>query len=281
MRLLHSAEVEPNNRGTGLEQKPNLVFILADDLGYGDLGCYGQKQIATPNIDRLAREGIRFTQFYAGSTVCAPSRCVLMTGLHTGHCYIRGNADQSLRSADHSVAQLLQSAGYTNGLFGKWGLGQEGTEGVPTRKGFDEFFGYLDQHHAHNYYPAFLISNESRIALKNAVPGKGPFGSGVATTKVEYQRRSNSRPSTGLHRPQQGTAVLLVLRINASARQQRSQAERDGNSRLRGLPRQELAALRKGSSGHDQPTRLRRWATVGEAQERRPRRTDRCLFCFG
>jgi arylsulfatase A-like enzyme len=184
--LLDSAETEPNNRGTGLERKPNLVFILADDLGYGDLGCYGQRQIATPNIDRLARQGVRFTQFYAGSTVCAPSRCVLMTGLHTGHCYIRGNADQSLRSADNTVAQLLQTAGYTNGLFGKWGLGQEGTEGVPTRKGFDEFFGYLDQHHAHNYYPAFLISNESRIALKNIVPGKGPFGSGVATTKVEY-----------------------------------------------------------------------------------------------
>src|ERR1700722_16117729 len=140
--LPHLAKAEPNNRGAGLERNPNLVFILADDLGYGDLGCYGQKQIATPNIDRLAREGVRFTQFYAGSTVCAPSRCVLMTGLHTGHCYIRGNDDQSLRPADHTVTQLLQSARYTNGLFGKWGLGKEGTEGVPTRKGFDEFFGY-------------------------------------------------------------------------------------------------------------------------------------------
>ena len=124
--LAHSAEAEPNDCRAGLARKPNLVFILADDLGYGDLGCYGQKQIETPNIDRLAREGVRFTQFYAGSTVCAPSRCVLMTGFHTGHCYIRGNAAQSLRPANHTVTQLLQSARYTNGLFGKWGLGQVG-----------------------------------------------------------------------------------------------------------------------------------------------------------
>ncbi len=166
--------------------KPNIVFVLADDLGYGDLGCYGQKQILTPNIDRLATEGIRFTQFYAGSTVCAPSRCVLMTGLHVGHGYIRGNSDDSLRRSDRTVAETLKGAGYTNGLFGKWGLGQEGSDGVPTRKGFDEFFGYLDQHHAHNYFPAFLISNESRVPLKNVVPGKGPYGTGVATEKVQY-----------------------------------------------------------------------------------------------
>ena len=117
------------------------------------MGCYGQKRISTPNIDRLAAEGRRFTQFYAGSTVCAPSRCVLMSGLHTGHCYIRGNSDKSLRPSDTTVAQLLKQAGYATGLFGKWGLGQEGSDGVPTRKGFDRFFGYLDQIHAHNYFP--------------------------------------------------------------------------------------------------------------------------------
>jgi arylsulfatase A-like enzyme len=172
--------------GAVAQERPNIVFILADDLGYGDLGCYGQKRISTPNVDRLAADGVRFTQFYAGSTVCAPSRCVLMTGLHAGHAYIRGNADSSLRPSDQTVAEMLKKAGYTNGLFGKWGLGQEGTEGVPTRKGFDEFFGYLDQHHAHNYFPAFLIANESRVPLKNVVPGKGPFGSGVATAKVQY-----------------------------------------------------------------------------------------------
>jgi len=183
------AEPAQMAHGSDLEvipKRPNIVFLLADDLGYGDLGCYGQKRISTPNIDRLAAEGIRFTQFYAGSTVCAPSRCVLMTGFNTGHSYIRGNADYSLRQSDRTVAETLKDAGYTNGLFGKWGLGQEGSDGVPTRKGFDEFFGYLDQHHAHNYFPAFLISNESRVPLRNVVPGKGPYGTGVATTKLQY-----------------------------------------------------------------------------------------------
>jgi uncharacterized sulfatase len=165
---------------------PNIVFILADDLGYGDLGCYGQERINTPNIDRLAAEGMRFTDFYAGSTVCAPSRCVLMTGLHTGHCYIRGNAKFNLRPGDVTVAEVLDQAGYTSGLCGKWGLGHEGSDGVPTRQGFDSFFGYLDQHHAHNYYPTFLMRNEQRMPLGNVVPGNGDFGSGVATKKMHY-----------------------------------------------------------------------------------------------
>jgi arylsulfatase A-like enzyme len=166
--------------------RPNIVLIVADDLGYGDLGCYGQKRIKTPNIDRLATEGRRFTQFYAGCTVCAPSRCVLMTGLHTGHCYIRGNSNYGLRTRDVTVAQLLKQAGYATGLFGKWGLGQEGSDGVPTRKGFDRFFGYLDQVHAHNYFPAFLISDESHEQLQNVVPGRGPYGVGVASKKIQY-----------------------------------------------------------------------------------------------
>lgn len=165
---------------------PNIILILADDLGYGDLGCYGQKQIHTPNLDRLAREGLRFTDFYAGSTVCAPSRCVLMTGYHTGHCSIRGNSKQNLRPEEVTIAEVLKRAGYSCGLFGKWGLGHEGSTGVPMRQGFDAFFGYLDQHHAHNYYPAFLMKNEKRVALKNVVPGAGDFGGGVATTKTEY-----------------------------------------------------------------------------------------------
>jgi arylsulfatase A-like enzyme len=166
--------------------KPNVVFILADDLGYGDLGCYGQKRIQTPNLDRMAREGLRFTDFYAGSTVCAPSRCVLMTGLHTGHAFIRGNSKDNLRPTDVTVARVLKQAGYATALIGKWGLGHEGSTGVPTRQGFDYFYGYLDQHHAHNYYPTFLMRNEERVPLKNVVPGAGPFGEGVATEKVEY-----------------------------------------------------------------------------------------------
>ena len=166
--------------------RPNIIFIMADDLGYGDLGCFGQKRIRTPNIDRLAAEGMKLTDFYAGSTVCAPSRCVLMTGLHTGHCFIRGNGKINLRPDDVTIAEVLKQAGYTCGLSGKWGLGHENSSGLPTRQGFDHFFGYLDQHHAHNYYPSFLIRGERRVRLRNEVPIEGPFGQGVATRKVDY-----------------------------------------------------------------------------------------------
>ncbi len=166
--------------------RPNIVFIMADDLGYGDLGCFGQTRIRTPNIDRLAAEGMKLTDFYAGSTVCAPSRCVLMTGLHTGHCFIRGNGKINLRPDDVTIAKVLKSAGYTCGLSGKWGLGHEKSSGLPTRQGFDHFFGYLDQHHAHNYYPSFLVRGETRVMLRNVVPGEGRWGQGVASRKVDY-----------------------------------------------------------------------------------------------
>jgi arylsulfatase A-like enzyme len=165
---------------------PNIVFIMADDLGYGDLSCYGQKKFTTPNIDKLASEGVRFTDYYAGATVCAPSRCVLMTGLHTGHCYIRGNSKQYLRPGDVTVAEMLKRAGYTCGQFGKWGLGGEKTAGQPTAQGFDTFFGYLDQHHAHNYYPTFLIKNRERFPLTNVVPEEDKLGGGIATERNQY-----------------------------------------------------------------------------------------------
>ncbi|MEE2642493.1 MAG: arylsulfatase [Planctomycetota bacterium] len=168
------------------DRKPNIIFIMADDLGYGDLGCYGQKTIQTPNIDRLATEGMQFSDFYAGSTVCAPSRCVLMTGYHTGHCFIRGNGKDNLRPGDVTVAEVLKKAGYATGMFGKWGLGHEGSSGLPTRQGFDQFFGYLDQHHAHNFYPSFLIEDEKRFPLKNVVPNEGQWGQGKASVKKEY-----------------------------------------------------------------------------------------------
>ncbi|MCP3920792.1 MAG: arylsulfatase [bacterium] len=168
------------------ETPPNVILILADDLGWGDLGCYGQEKIRTPHIDRMAAEGMRFTQFYAGSTVCAPSRCVLMTGKHLGHAWIRGNARQNLRPADWTVAEAFHAKGYTTGLVGKWGIGHEGTDGMPTRQGFDHFFGYLDQAHAHNYYPSFLIRGEERVPLANVVPKEGKRGQGVATEKSVY-----------------------------------------------------------------------------------------------
>src|ERR1051326_953733 len=146
--------------------KPNIIFILADDLGYGDLGCYGQTKVKTPNIDKLASEGIRFTDCYAGSTVCAPSRCALMTGIHTGHARIRGNkAGLALAPQDVTVAEVLKKAGYHTALVGKWGLGDEGSTGVPSEKGFDEFIGYLNQTHAHDYYTDYLWRYDPRTGF--------------------------------------------------------------------------------------------------------------------
>ena len=153
--------------------KPNIIFVLADDLGYGELGCFGQKLIPTPHLDKMAAEGMKLTQFYAGAPVCAPSRSVLMTGLHTGHTRVRGNAGpnnpaaQMIRKSDPTVAEALKSVGYATALIGKWGLANEGEEGVPTNKGFDYFYGYLNQTHAHNPYPPFLLRGEKRVALRN------------------------------------------------------------------------------------------------------------------
>jgi len=160
--------------------KPNIVFILADDLGYGDLGCYGQTKIRTPHLDKLAADGIRFTHCYSGSTVCAPSRCTLITGLHTGHCRVRGNGGFFLNAEDVTVAKLLHDAGYATGVIGKWGLGDPGTAGVPSKQGFDEFFGFLNHTHAHNYYPDFLWRHETKVPLNNVVE------KGVASKRVEY-----------------------------------------------------------------------------------------------
>jgi arylsulfatase A-like enzyme len=148
--------------------RPNILFILADDLGYGDVGVFGQKVVATPNIDRIAAEGVRFTQSYAGCTVCAPSRCCLMTGYHTGHARIRGNAKVPLEAGDVTVAKVLKQAGYRTGIVGKWGLGGAYTDGIPNLQGFDDWFGYLDQTYAHTYYPQSLWDNkEEKIIQRN------------------------------------------------------------------------------------------------------------------
>jgi uncharacterized sulfatase len=172
--------------------KPNLILILADDLGYGDLGCYGQQLIQTPHLDRMAAEGMRFTQFYSGSTVCAPSRSVLMTGKHMGHTRVRGNAPrtsiglQALRTGDRTLAHVFKDAGYATALFGKWGLGEIGSEGHPNKMGFDEFFGYLSQLHAHNYYPSFLIHNSTKYPLRNVAEVEDEEGAGWARQKADY-----------------------------------------------------------------------------------------------
>lgn len=176
-------------------QKPNIIFILADDLGYGELGCYGQKMVKTPCIDRMAREGIRFTDCYAGCTVCAPSRSCLMTGQDTGHTRIRGNMSVTgervaLRPDDVTVAEVLKEAGYDTAIIGKWGLGEPDTTGVPNRKGFDYWFGYLNQKHAHDYYPTYLWRNEEKVDIP-----PGSYSHDLFTQEaLDYVRRKRDNP---------------------------------------------------------------------------------------
>ena len=176
------------------ETRPNLIWIMADDLGWGDLGSYGQQVIKTPRLDRMAAEGMRFTHFYAGATVCAPSRSVLMTGQHHGRTRVRGNAGasnpeaQALKPEDVTIASVLQKAGYRTALMGKWGLGDVGAAdtGLPGKHGFDEFFGYLNQRHAHNHFTDFLWRNESKVTLPNYVTPVGGDGAGYSEDPILY-----------------------------------------------------------------------------------------------
>ncbi len=175
--------------------KPNVLLIVADDLGYGELGCYGQRQIKTPNVDRLAASGIRFTQFYAGASLCASSRNVLLTGEHTGHCRIRDNGPpriQTLRPQDVTITEVLKKVGYSTAIVGKWAIGGDlpETGGRPEDQGFDYFFGYLNSVAAHNYWPRYLWRNREKVHLGNVVrdvpPGYAGFVGGMATKKVKY-----------------------------------------------------------------------------------------------
>ena len=168
--------------GQEIPKLPNIVLILADDLGYGDLSCYGQQKFSTPNIDRLAKDGMLFTQHYCGCTVSAPSRSSLMTGLHTGHTPIRGNKEWKpegqwpLPADSYTIAEMLKARGYITGAFGKWGLGFVGTEGDPNRQGFDEFYGFNCQSLAHNYYPDHLWHNQEKILIpENTGQNKGYY----------------------------------------------------------------------------------------------------------
>jgi arylsulfatase A-like enzyme len=182
---------------TAAPRKPNIIWIMADDLGWGDVGFNGQKIIRTPNIDRIAAEGTRFTDAYSGCTVCAPSRSVLMTGYHMGHTSVRSNpGGVPLLSSDVTVAEMLKSAGYTTGGFGKWGLGDTGTDGAAEKKGFDEFYGYYHQVHAHYHYPSVLIHNGREVPLPGNDNGRRTtFASdAIADRAVEFIRRSASGP---------------------------------------------------------------------------------------
>lgn len=188
--------------------RPNIIFIMADDLGYADLGCYGQREIRTPHIDRLAAEGTRFTQCYAGSPVCAPSRCVLLTGLHAGHATVRGNHGKHaprhdgeegripLRTEDVTVATLLKRAGYATGITGKWGLGEPGSTGLPNDHGFDEWLGYLNQNHAADYYTDYLWRNKERLPIEaNRDGGRAVYSADLfAEFSLDFIRRNQSNP---------------------------------------------------------------------------------------
>tara|TARA_R110000850_G_scaffold17996_4_gene54598 strand:+ start:537 stop:2726 length:2190 start_codon:yes stop_codon:yes gene_type:complete len=179
------------------ENRPNIVYILMDDLGYGDLGCFGQETLTTPHIDQLAVDGMKLTRHYSGSTVCAPSRCVLMTGKHTGHSSVRGNGLALLQDGEATLGSALKSAGYRTGAFGKWGVGSPPPRTDPNDRGFHVFYGYVNMHHAHNFYPEFLIRNGEVEKLNNVLDdkwsenpayamGQTREGSGVSKVKNDY-----------------------------------------------------------------------------------------------
>ena len=190
------------NEAPKKEVPMNVIYILADDLGYGDIGCYGQTKIHTPNIDKMAKEGMLFTQHYAGCTVSAPSRCSLMTGLHTGHSQIRGNKEinpegqQPMAADTYTLGKLMKSAGYTTGIFGKWGLGYPGSSSVPSTMGFDEFFGYNCQRQAHSYYPDHLWHNNDTVFLhENDNEGRKVYSQDLIHEQaLKFIRDNKDRP---------------------------------------------------------------------------------------
>src|ERR1044071_9270705 len=192
---MRGAGAHTEARRVKARRAPNVVLIVSDDLGRGDLGAYGQRFIRTPNLDRMAREGLLFTDAYAASPVCAPSRASFMTGLHQGHARVRGNMNRNnervpLKPEDLTVAEVLKGAGYRMGLVGKWGLGEPGTTGVPGRQGFEYFFGYLNQNHAHDYYPEYLWQNEERVTL-----GRRSYSHDLFTREaLAFVRREDERP---------------------------------------------------------------------------------------
>ena len=192
-----AALVMPGHLAAAAKEKPNIVFIIVDDMGYYDLGCYGSKTIQTPHIDRMAAEGMRFTDAYSGATVCAPARSTLMTGYHMGHTSVRGNSGGiPLLAEDMTVAEVLKRAGYATGGFGKWGLGDVGTDGVPEKQGFDVFFGYYHQVHAHSYYTPYLWRNSERVPLPGNEGGKRSQYSHhvIYDEAIKFIRASKDRP---------------------------------------------------------------------------------------
>ena len=193
-----------------LPARPNIIWIMCDDLGYGDLGCFGQKTMATPRLDQLAREGMRFTDFYAGCTVCRPSRLSLWTGKHMGHTPISSNANYHFKPEDVTVAELLKDAGYRTGGVGKWAMGGVETSGFPLKNGFDFWMGYLDQGQAHNYYPTHLWRNGQKYPLAGNVLSDHPRAGGrVASRKVTWSHPVMTEEAFGFIRENREQPFLL------------------------------------------------------------------------
>jgi arylsulfatase A-like enzyme len=199
-------------------RKPNFVYIMVDDAGYGDFSCFGQKHFKTPSVDRMAKEGMKLTDFYAASTVCAPSRCSLMTGMHTGHARIRGNREiqpegqSPLADSARTIPEILGEAGYVSGMFGKWGLGAPGSEGDPMNQGFDRFYGYNCQRQAHTFYPSHLWSDRKKVNLD----GKTYSHTLIAEECLKFIRKNKDEsffcyvpftiPHAAMHAPEERVA---------------------------------------------------------------------------
>lgn len=205
--------------------KPNIVLIFTDDLGWGDIGVNGQKLIKTPNIDALAKEGMQFTQFYAGGTVCAPSRSALLTGKHTGHTSVRANDMAKtilLDPEEETMTKALKRAGYKTAMFGKWGIGHEPPKNDPELAGFDEFYGYLNMWHAHNLFPEFLYENGEKVALANKlrnINGENPWkdmpeGTGVSEIRNEYSIDNFDKKATDYIKKNKDQPFFLMLSLN-------------------------------------------------------------------
>ena len=236
------------------QAKPNIVFILADDLGYGDIGAFGQETLKTPRLDKMASDGMMFTQFYSGSTVCAPSRSVLMTGKHIGNTVVRGNSTKPIviQPGDTTVASLLKKAGYTTGCVGKWGIGTPDNFTNPNDVGFEHFYGYINMWHAHNFYPEFLIRNGKVEKLDNEVAEKWKAyqdpklpnsGRGVAVKRNQYAPDLIMEDALDFIKKgyKKEKTFLPLPRPERPPYQQRSREQRDGSARPPPLCGQRLA----------------------------------------
>lgn len=224
--LLTACESASNDQPQSMasQKAPNIIYILVDDMGFGDLSCYGQKILKTPNIDQLAAEGMMFMQHYAGSTVCGPSRASLLTGKHTGHTSVRGNQPpgQLLASEEITIPEALKSAGYTTGIVGKWGVGHPPPANDPALNGFDHAYGYINMWHAHNFYPEFLYLNGAKKELEGNVTDMDfdyaddmPEGTGVAQKKSTYTLDEFNTDALSFIENNQDTTFFLYLALNA------------------------------------------------------------------